>query len=45
MPDNNFEFLIEEKNKGSGLASGQEAVITGMMQERSPMSVLPELMP
>ena len=34
MPDNNFEFLIEEKNKGSGSASGQEAVITGLTQER-----------
>ena len=34
MPENNFEFLIEEKSKGSGSTPEQEAVITGLTQER-----------
>ena len=34
MPENNFEFLIEEKSKGSGSIPEQEAVITGLTQER-----------
>ena len=42
MPDNIFEFLIEEnnkgnnkdKNKGNTSAPGQEVVITGLKQER-----------
>lgn len=34
MPENNFEFLIEENSKGSRSTPEQEAVITGLTQER-----------